>query len=268
MFTEPGTAREEAERLVAAVLAAATVAAHANPQISTGSAECCVCPLCKVIAAVRDPDPQTVERIATGAGDLAAGVASFLRHIGNAAAGAKDAWATASDPSDDPPSSDSATHAAPDTLSTTGKTGRGNGTVNGAGRAKGTATRASATGWPAETAAGGDGDGTNAVSGSSPSSNGPAGGKGGASAVGRATSAAGEKLAGAMPVSGAPGSGAGAKAADGDAAGAEQMPGPRKAPKKAAQAKATLPKKAAGVDGEALKMAKVVKKAIRKKTES
>jgi hypothetical protein len=69
-------------------------------------------------------------------------------------------------------------------------------------------------------------------------------------------------------VSGAPGSGAGAKAADGGAAEAEQVPGPRKAPKKAAQAKATLPKKAAGVDGEAPKVAKVVKKALRKMTES
>jgi hypothetical protein len=81
MFTEPGTAREEAERLIAAALAAATLAANANPHWSTGSAECCVCPLCKVIAAVRDPDPQFVERLATGAGDLAAGLTSFLRNI-------------------------------------------------------------------------------------------------------------------------------------------------------------------------------------------
>lgn len=80
-FTEPGTARQEAERLVAAVLAAATLAANANSGLSTGSAECCVCPLCKVIAAVRDPDPEMVERLATGAGDLAAGMASFLRHV-------------------------------------------------------------------------------------------------------------------------------------------------------------------------------------------
>lgn len=81
MFTEPGTAREEAERLIAAALAAATLAANANPHWSTGSAECCVCPLCKVIAAVRDPDPEFVERLATGAGDLAAGLTSFLRNI-------------------------------------------------------------------------------------------------------------------------------------------------------------------------------------------
>lgn len=78
---EPGSARQEAERLVAAVLATATMAANATPNLSTGSAECCVCPLCKVIAAIRDPDPEMVERVAAGAGDLAVGVASFLRHV-------------------------------------------------------------------------------------------------------------------------------------------------------------------------------------------
>ncbi len=81
LLSEPGSARQEAEKLVATVLAAATVAANAHPQLSTGSAECCVCPLCKVIAAVRDPDPEMVERVATGAGDLAAGIASFLRTL-------------------------------------------------------------------------------------------------------------------------------------------------------------------------------------------
>ncbi|MFD0593647.1 hypothetical protein ACFQZ4_14990 [Catellatospora coxensis] len=45
MDISPGTAREEAERLVAAVLAAATLAANANPHLATGSPECCVCPL-------------------------------------------------------------------------------------------------------------------------------------------------------------------------------------------------------------------------------
>lgn len=79
--TGTGTAREEAEKFVAALLAAATMAANAHPRVSTGSAECCVCPLCKVIAAVRDPNPEVVERVATGAGDLAAGMASFLRHV-------------------------------------------------------------------------------------------------------------------------------------------------------------------------------------------
>ena len=96
MFSEPGTARQEAERLVAAVLAAATLAANANPQFSTGSAECCVCPLCKVIAAVRDPDPEMVERLATGAGDLAAGMASFMRHLAGGTSSAH-AWEKATE---------------------------------------------------------------------------------------------------------------------------------------------------------------------------
>ncbi|WBB54255.1 hypothetical protein [Verrucosispora sp. WMMD573] len=107
--TDPGTAREEAERLVATLLATVRLAA-ANPAavplgplggivtgvlghndapgaasggagagFATGAAECCVCPVCRGIAALRDPSPEFAERLATGAGDLAAGLASFLR---------------------------------------------------------------------------------------------------------------------------------------------------------------------------------------------
>lgn len=104
MFTEPGTARQEAERLVAAGLAFASLAAGAHPELATGSAACCACPFCKLIEAVRDPDPQVVERLATGAGDLAVGVASLLRSLS----------AMAARPGDDPWSaeSDSAGHTA------------------------------------------------------------------------------------------------------------------------------------------------------------
>ncbi|WNM37524.1 hypothetical protein RMN56_20400 [Micromonospora halotolerans] len=110
--TDPGSAREEAERLVAMLLASAKLAAaspgsgpwgplggilsgvlgHTPPgesstapgagagaRFATGSAECCVCPVCRGIAALRDPSPEFAERLATGAGDLAAGVASLLR---------------------------------------------------------------------------------------------------------------------------------------------------------------------------------------------
>ncbi|WP_433649665.1 hypothetical protein ACQP2C_23980 [Micromonospora zamorensis] len=106
--TEPGSAREEAERLVATLLAGARLASagsaggafgslggvlsgvlghSADPDgrpgpggaFATGSAECCVCPVCRGIAALRDPSPEFAERLATGAGDLAAGVASLLR---------------------------------------------------------------------------------------------------------------------------------------------------------------------------------------------
>jgi hypothetical protein len=116
--TDPGSAREEAERLVAMLLATARLAAatpgagpwgplggilsgvlghsaageraagpdhtSAGPAgggagFATGTPECCVCPVCRGIAALRDPSPEFAERLATGAGDLAAGVASLLR---------------------------------------------------------------------------------------------------------------------------------------------------------------------------------------------
>ncbi|WP_412102691.1 hypothetical protein [Plantactinospora sp. KLBMP9567] len=48
---------------------------------ATGDSECCVCPVCRSIAALRDPSPELAERLATGAGDFAAGVASLLRAL-------------------------------------------------------------------------------------------------------------------------------------------------------------------------------------------
>ncbi|MEV0271810.1 hypothetical protein AB0H43_23770 [Hamadaea sp. NPDC050747] len=96
MFTEPSTARQEAERLVAAALAVASLAAGNHPELATGSAACCVCPFCKLIEAVRDPDPQFVERLATGAGDLAVGLASLLRSLsGTREPGEADPWRSA-----------------------------------------------------------------------------------------------------------------------------------------------------------------------------
>jgi hypothetical protein len=114
--TDPGSAREEAERLVATVLATARLAAagapagswgslggmlagvlgHSAPPgagrtpggatgtgtghgFATGAAECEVCPVCRAMRALRDPSPEFAERLATGAGDLAAGIASLLR---------------------------------------------------------------------------------------------------------------------------------------------------------------------------------------------
>lgn len=104
MFSgDPGTARQEAERLIVAALAAATLAANAHPNLATGSAACCVCPFCKVIEAVRDPDPEFVERLATGAGDLAVGIASLMRNLAGPRHSDEtaDVWraATATDPS-------------------------------------------------------------------------------------------------------------------------------------------------------------------------
>jgi hypothetical protein len=77
--------RDEAERLVAAALAALSVAAKSTEGFATGSAECCVCPLCKAIAAAREPDTDFAERLATGMGDLATGLAGVLRAFGTTA---------------------------------------------------------------------------------------------------------------------------------------------------------------------------------------
>lgn len=84
--TDPTSAREEAERLVATVLATVSSgsffgAGPARGPVATGAPECCVCPVCRVIAAMRDPNPEFAERVATGAGDFAAGVASLLRSL-------------------------------------------------------------------------------------------------------------------------------------------------------------------------------------------
>jgi hypothetical protein len=110
VFTEPATARQEAERLVAAALAFASLAANSHPEMATGSAACCVCPFCRLIEAVRDPDPQVVERLATGAGDLAVGVAGLLRSLSGMGKPSPDPWQTASDSA--APSHDAAAPAA------------------------------------------------------------------------------------------------------------------------------------------------------------
>lgn len=83
--------REEAERLVAAAIGAFSMAARGlgaaggfagrTSGFATGSPECCVCPVCRLIATMRDPSSDLAERLATGAGDLAAGVSSMLRAV-------------------------------------------------------------------------------------------------------------------------------------------------------------------------------------------
>lgn len=96
--SEPHSARVEAERLVATALAMARLAAQgqrhgaaglgmlrdlfgAASPVATGEPACCVCPICRAITALRDPSPEFAERLATGAGDFAAGVASLLRAV-------------------------------------------------------------------------------------------------------------------------------------------------------------------------------------------
>jgi len=53
--------------------------------IANGSDECCMCPVCRVISAVRDPSPEFSERVASGASDLASGVATVMRAFSGAA---------------------------------------------------------------------------------------------------------------------------------------------------------------------------------------
>ncbi len=89
MAQEP--VRDEAERLVAAAIAAVSMAARSLPRgggrpLATGSAECCVCPICRVIAGMREPNPDLADRLAAGAGDLATAVAGVLRTFGRGAA--------------------------------------------------------------------------------------------------------------------------------------------------------------------------------------
>jgi hypothetical protein len=87
MATEP--VRDEAERLVAAAIWAVSTAARGFGAatgiggraggFATGSPECCICPVCRVIATMREPSADLAERLATGAGDLAAGITGMLR---------------------------------------------------------------------------------------------------------------------------------------------------------------------------------------------
>jgi hypothetical protein len=85
-LTDP--VREEAERLVAAAIGSLATAARSfgaasgrQGAFATGSDECCICPICRVIAAMREPDADLAERLATGAGDLAAAVTGVLRSL-------------------------------------------------------------------------------------------------------------------------------------------------------------------------------------------
>jgi hypothetical protein len=83
----PGSPREEAERLVAAAVVTASLATRGwlarAGHGATEAEECGVCPFCRALAAVRDPDPVLVERLARGAGDVAEGVSGLLRAVGD-----------------------------------------------------------------------------------------------------------------------------------------------------------------------------------------
>jgi hypothetical protein len=96
--------REEAVRLVTAAVAGLSLAVRSIPGVAehsfaNDSPECCVCPICRVVAAMRDPSPELTERLAGGAGDIAVAVANALRglakdwdQVGSARGRSEDAW--------------------------------------------------------------------------------------------------------------------------------------------------------------------------------
>lgn len=114
---DPTSIRREAERLVAAGLAALSMAAdrvgaptrerggaaaagydalgdmlfgpstHRRHSVANDSPECCQCPVCRLIAAARSPRPELAERLASGVGTIAAGAARFLRAVAGAGSG-------------------------------------------------------------------------------------------------------------------------------------------------------------------------------------
>lgn len=112
---DPDAVREEAERLVATGLAAVSMVAerigaptrerggsvaagydaigdmlfgsagHRHHSVANESPECCRCPVCRVISAAREPNPNVAEALATGVGTVAGGAARVLRGLAGAA---------------------------------------------------------------------------------------------------------------------------------------------------------------------------------------
>jgi hypothetical protein len=84
-MTEPGPLADEAQRLVEAGLAwAQRLVAAVDPageRLATGAPECGACPICRAVAALRDPSPEVTERITATVTDLATLVATGLRTL-------------------------------------------------------------------------------------------------------------------------------------------------------------------------------------------
>lgn len=78
-----GSAAEEAVRLVGALRD--LVSGPAAEHLATGAAECQVCPFCRLVALLREADPQTVGRAAEGVVSMVAAAAAlaepFLRSM-------------------------------------------------------------------------------------------------------------------------------------------------------------------------------------------
>jgi len=83
--SEPGPLADEAARLVAAGLEWAQRTASAidpgGDRIATGAAECAGCPVCRAVRALRDPSPDTAERLTAVVTELATMVVAGLRTV-------------------------------------------------------------------------------------------------------------------------------------------------------------------------------------------
>jgi hypothetical protein len=97
--------RDEAERLVTAAMGMLSAGAHKASNFATGSPECCVCPVCKAIAAARDPDPEFAEKLSAHAAEFANGLSGLLRAFGGATTPPA-ASSTAGEPAKDKPKED------------------------------------------------------------------------------------------------------------------------------------------------------------------
>lgn len=90
-MTEAGPLGEEAARLLGAAQdwLHRTVLDPATARVATGSAECCWCPLCQLIAALRGNRPELTERLSEALGaltELQAALAGLLRGFAEPAA--------------------------------------------------------------------------------------------------------------------------------------------------------------------------------------
>jgi hypothetical protein len=95
-----GSAAEEAMRLVEALRD--LVNGPGSEHLATGSAECAVCPFCRLVSLLREADPQTVTRAADGVVGAVAGIAAvaepLLRSLVDTAVTAAQAAAAGTSP--------------------------------------------------------------------------------------------------------------------------------------------------------------------------
>ena len=78
-MTEPGPLAEELTRFFGAAQAwvQRSILDPATARVATGSPECCQCPLCQVVEAVRGERPELLERFA----EVQSSVAQLLRSL-------------------------------------------------------------------------------------------------------------------------------------------------------------------------------------------